>query len=42
MAHFGECLIHGAEPDTPVLEAVRDIELVAAIVKEFLNYRGNT
>ncbi len=35
MVHFGESLTDGAEPDTPVLEAVRNIRLVAAIVKKY-------
>ena len=40
LAHFGDCVTDGVEPDTPVLEAVRDIELIAAIVKRFLDDRG--
>jgi hypothetical protein len=40
LVHFGQCLTDGAEPDTQVLEAVRDIELVAAIVKKYLAGKG--
>lgn len=40
LAHFGECFSGGVEPNTPILDAVRDIELVVAIVNEFLEDRG--